>query len=190
MFTTMIFLIDVCALWFFFFFSSRRRHTRCLSDWSSDVCSSDLSPAKVSCSSTLKLPPSSVSALELVSHSARSGRGEPKEAFHSETFSAAISVCTIGTRADWFLRIVTGSFSLYSNRSPSSRPCAAASSRASASLLRNIPPAVPPPEPGPSPPPEPPLATPAAVPEPTPLPDPICLPDPRLLGEPDTVAAG
>src|ERR1039458_9909368 len=27
-----------------FFFSSRRRHTRCLSDWSSDVCSSDLSP--------------------------------------------------------------------------------------------------------------------------------------------------
>src|ERR1035438_2827431 len=27
-----------------FFFSSRRRHTRCLSDWSSDVCSSDLYP--------------------------------------------------------------------------------------------------------------------------------------------------
>src|ERR1035438_10751838 len=30
----------VCCLCFFF--SSRRRHTRCLSDWSSDVCSSDL----------------------------------------------------------------------------------------------------------------------------------------------------
>src|SRR5438045_9017553 len=29
-------------LGFSFFFSSRRRHTRCLSDWSSDVCSSDL----------------------------------------------------------------------------------------------------------------------------------------------------
>src|SRR5205814_5758476 len=27
------------------FFSSRRRHTRCLSDWSSDVCSSDLAQA-------------------------------------------------------------------------------------------------------------------------------------------------
>src|SRR5437899_5858243 len=27
---------------FFFFFASRRRHTICLSDWSSDVCSSDL----------------------------------------------------------------------------------------------------------------------------------------------------
>src|SRR5690606_39356081 len=28
-----------------FFFSSRRRHTRFSRDWSSDVCSSDLSPA-------------------------------------------------------------------------------------------------------------------------------------------------
>src|SRR5690349_23759206 len=27
---------------YFFFFSSRRRHTRSLRDWSSDVCSSDL----------------------------------------------------------------------------------------------------------------------------------------------------
>src|SRR5258705_4556809 len=31
-----------CIQLTFFFFSSRRRHTRCLSDWSSDVCSSDL----------------------------------------------------------------------------------------------------------------------------------------------------
>src|SRR5262245_62806393 len=31
----------------FFFFSSRRRHTRCLSDWSSDVCSSDLASQKL-----------------------------------------------------------------------------------------------------------------------------------------------
>src|SRR5438046_5516726 len=30
-------------LFFVFFFSSRRRHTRLVSDWSSDVCSSDLS---------------------------------------------------------------------------------------------------------------------------------------------------
>src|SRR2546429_7001914 len=29
-----------------FFFSSRRRHTRCSRDWSSDVCSSDLSQKK------------------------------------------------------------------------------------------------------------------------------------------------
>src|ERR1035441_10957516 len=33
--------VTVCVS-VFFFFSSRRRHTRCLSDWSSDVCSSDL----------------------------------------------------------------------------------------------------------------------------------------------------
>src|SRR5439155_18512517 len=34
-----------CSLYviFFFFFSSRRRHTRWPRDWSSDVCSSDLS---------------------------------------------------------------------------------------------------------------------------------------------------
>src|SRR5256885_8560734 len=31
------------CLWIFFFFSSRRRHTRLQGDWSSDVCSSDLS---------------------------------------------------------------------------------------------------------------------------------------------------
>src|SRR5205814_3952813 len=31
----------------FFFFSSRRRHTRCLSDWSSDVCSSELAGGTV-----------------------------------------------------------------------------------------------------------------------------------------------
>ena len=31
----------VCVFFFFFFFSSRRRHTRLVSDWSSDVCSSD-----------------------------------------------------------------------------------------------------------------------------------------------------
>src|SRR5262245_62971508 len=33
-------MLQLCSL--IFFFSSRRRHTRCLSDWSSDVCSSDL----------------------------------------------------------------------------------------------------------------------------------------------------
>src|SRR2546427_9053852 len=36
--------VCVCRLVFiFFFFSSRRRHTRFDCDWSSDVCSSDLS---------------------------------------------------------------------------------------------------------------------------------------------------
>src|SRR5437899_9493906 len=35
-------IVSLCAVGWSFFFSSRRRHTRCLSDWSSDVCSSDL----------------------------------------------------------------------------------------------------------------------------------------------------
>src|SRR2546429_925444 len=35
--------LEVLCMLVFFFFSSRRRHTRCSRDWSSDVCSSDLS---------------------------------------------------------------------------------------------------------------------------------------------------
>src|SRR5262245_63816705 len=38
----LFYLLMSLLLVFVFFFSSRRRHTRCLSDWSSDVCSSDL----------------------------------------------------------------------------------------------------------------------------------------------------
>src|SRR5687768_18316391 len=34
--------LEVFALALVFFFSSRRRPTRCIRDWSSDVCSSDL----------------------------------------------------------------------------------------------------------------------------------------------------
>src|SRR5437016_9332691 len=40
----LILFFSVCVL-YFFFFSSRRRHTRLVSDWSSDVCSSDLTSA-------------------------------------------------------------------------------------------------------------------------------------------------
>src|SRR5438067_2986870 len=36
------FLVFFIFFFFFFFFSSRRRHTRSKRDWSSDVCSSDL----------------------------------------------------------------------------------------------------------------------------------------------------
>src|SRR5438105_9933583 len=36
-------MIDVIRIYYFFFFSSRRRHTISTRDWSSDVCSSDLS---------------------------------------------------------------------------------------------------------------------------------------------------
>src|SRR5262245_54214119 len=40
----MFFVCGIYIILCYFFFSSRRRHTRCLSDWSSDVCSSDLAP--------------------------------------------------------------------------------------------------------------------------------------------------
>src|SRR6266498_3920550 len=41
-------MFTICYLFFFFFFfSSRRRHTRCGRDWSSDVCSSDLTYGRV-----------------------------------------------------------------------------------------------------------------------------------------------
>src|SRR5205814_5215114 len=45
------FVVSCVFIWFFFFFffSSRRRHTRCLSDWSSDVCSSDLGMLVIAC---------------------------------------------------------------------------------------------------------------------------------------------
>src|SRR5262249_59831683 len=39
---SLIFVFGAVFFSFFFFFSSRRRHTRLVSDWSSDVCSSDL----------------------------------------------------------------------------------------------------------------------------------------------------
>src|SRR6516165_9479313 len=43
---TIFFFKLLLLCFFFFFFSSRRRHTRFDCDWSSDVCSSDLSQAK------------------------------------------------------------------------------------------------------------------------------------------------
>src|SRR5207247_4174411 len=46
-------------LWYvllFFFFSSRRRHTRSTRDWSSDVCSSDLSLNTASVRTALLTP--------------------------------------------------------------------------------------------------------------------------------------
>src|SRR5437016_8998330 len=37
-FVILFFFLVLCFFSFFFFFSSRRRHTRLVSDWSSDVC--------------------------------------------------------------------------------------------------------------------------------------------------------
>src|SRR5438045_6046288 len=58
-----------------FFFSSRRRHTRCLSDWSSDVCSSDLNagPADLPGHPSVVGAHCSLDALEIAVGLARSG---------------------------------------------------------------------------------------------------------------------
>src|SRR5262249_60333499 len=45
-----------------FFFSSRRRHTRLVSDWSSDVCSSDLFGGGIALVRSLRMTFSHVSA--------------------------------------------------------------------------------------------------------------------------------
>src|SRR5262249_57219506 len=44
-----------------FFFSSRRRHTRLVSDWSSDVCSSDLGLSQEAASSPQSAPSRTIS---------------------------------------------------------------------------------------------------------------------------------
>src|SRR5207248_8742017 len=41
-----------------FFFSSRRRHTRSYGDWSSDVCSSDLTPPDTAANGYVMISPS------------------------------------------------------------------------------------------------------------------------------------
>src|SRR5438876_11762371 len=51
------FFLSFSYFFFFFFFSSRRRHTRWTGDWSSDVCSSDLSrPSTAQCTNTSPPP--------------------------------------------------------------------------------------------------------------------------------------
>src|SRR3712207_7210418 len=60
----------------FFFFSSRRRHTRYWRDWSSDVCSSDLTYGRPAATSTTSRAesPSPVARLCHGSHQAAMGR--------------------------------------------------------------------------------------------------------------------
>src|SRR5262249_60082358 len=47
------FIVLILSVKCLFFFSSRRRHTRLVSDWSSDVCSSDLSSSRLIRASTV-----------------------------------------------------------------------------------------------------------------------------------------
>src|SRR5262245_8071322 len=81
-----------------FFFSSRRRHTRCLSDWSSDVCSSDLRSvlsSRISSSLGFFSPPTRVLA---VTPRAGSVQKMVQPATASPAPSAKRSSVTLGTR--------------------------------------------------------------------------------------------
>src|SRR5436190_5288647 len=56
------FFLFYVVFFFIFFFSSRRRHTRSLCDWSSDVCSSDLSKGIAFLLTVMPASPSAFSA--------------------------------------------------------------------------------------------------------------------------------
>src|SRR5437762_12772581 len=79
---------------FFFFFSSRRRHTRYIGDWSSDVCSSDLSARPnfvliepplvvVPADAVMKFGRADILSLEIASEAKEIGRATCRESLSS-----------------------------------------------------------------------------------------------------------
>src|SRR5690606_40040849 len=66
---------SLCFAIFLFFFSSRRRHTSFSRDWSSDVCSSDLSKDRGGRPSSLRSPARHVRAGSALRRSERAGAG-------------------------------------------------------------------------------------------------------------------
>src|SRR5207249_9248792 len=71
------FLTIMYSILYYFFFSSRRRHTRSKRDWSSDVCSSDLSTSRTSMPDQRvphRLPPG------VAGHRRTAGRGRRRAA--------------------------------------------------------------------------------------------------------------
>src|SRR5205814_7679267 len=70
-----------------FFFSSRRRHTRCLSDWSSDVCSSDLVVQIVS--HTRQLPVVERAGIHLIAKAASLNRQRQRHVGARHHFAGA-----------------------------------------------------------------------------------------------------
>src|SRR5262249_59431284 len=69
--------VDVWTLCLFFF-SSRRRHTRLVSDWSSDVCSSDLFGVEGAGDvSALLLLPTDAKWILALAHGAGAGMAHP-----------------------------------------------------------------------------------------------------------------
>src|SRR5438045_4663211 len=92
-----------------FFFSSRRRHTRCLSDWSSDVCSSDLAgAARVRRGARPLSGPADSAESADVSVAAPAAAATPKRRFRlKRLLVGALAILVIGAFANlvgWDLR--------------------------------------------------------------------------------------
>src|SRR5215213_9302960 len=79
-------------IFFFFFFSSRRRHTRLVSDWSSDVCSSDLIPAGRG-SAAVAVGRDAHDVIGRVGIIPRYAGGDLRHLFSLERWLAALLVC-------------------------------------------------------------------------------------------------
>src|SRR5437899_12932209 len=81
-----------------FFFSSRRRHTRCLSDWSSDVCSSDLifaQKSRVHCRAPITLWEQKIRSEERrVGKECRSGGSAAQLKKNGREVEADLNLCT------------------------------------------------------------------------------------------------
>src|SRR5207245_7377554 len=78
----------------FFFFSSRRRHTRCYRDWSSDVCSSDLTTEK----EVWKLHSRGIFSVTQLSYTFRARRRPKRFTSKSEKYSHALKALAIRER--------------------------------------------------------------------------------------------
>src|SRR5215472_4001307 len=94
----MFFFFMSCSEFVFvFFFSSRRRHTRCLSDWSSDVCSSDLAIVALTARGSLRVDPGG----RFVAIDPKPAWLHPAEDAVWTAASTASSTSTLGAGASW-----------------------------------------------------------------------------------------
>src|SRR2546429_4219923 len=89
-----------------FFFSSRRRHTRCSRDWSSDVCSSDLSAARVkACVFRRRLPPNRSAPLHTPRHNSSPTsfpKTSPNPSPRARCCRLSSSASSLPWRSSWF----------------------------------------------------------------------------------------
>src|SRR5438046_4614669 len=85
----------MCCACFFFFFSSRRRHTRLVSDWSSDVCSSDLTVSSCDGCMPLRVGSGNRSAIARSAKCTCSSRVNRSEEHTSELQSLTNLVCRL-----------------------------------------------------------------------------------------------